>query len=260
MEEGAIGRRDGLLIVLTFAAGVVDAVSYLGLGQIFTANMTGNVVFLALALGQRSLLTALHSAGALIGFSLGAVAAGRILARPRPRGNWPRRVTWLLWGELACLLAFAVVWSSAAGRPDGTLLYVVIGLSSFGMGFQNAAARHVAVPGLTTTVITGALTGFMVDLPALGISGAVQRRAGWTVAALFSGAAVGATLMVYARVLAPFVTVAAVAAVAFTAWRWFRDPTPEAPRPPGPAAPATVDGPSPSTGTAEGSVRSPPKP
>jgi uncharacterized membrane protein YoaK (UPF0700 family) len=215
-------RRDALLIALTFAAGVVDAVSYLGLGQIFTANMTGNVVFLALAVGERSLLTALHSVGALVGFSLGAILAGRILVEPRPTGTWPRQVTWLLWGEFACVLAFAVLWAVANGAPGQSLLYILIGLSSFGMGLQNAAARHLAVPGLTTTVITTALTGFMVDLPALGISGPRQQRAGVAVAALFSGAAVGATLMVYARSYAPLVTVATVVVVAITAYLSFR--------------------------------------
>src|SRR2546430_5437584 len=34
------------LLVLTFTTGLVDAVSYLGLGRVFTANMTGNIVFL----------------------------------------------------------------------------------------------------------------------------------------------------------------------------------------------------------------------
>jgi uncharacterized membrane protein YoaK (UPF0700 family) len=214
--------RDALLIGLTFAAGVVDAISYLGLGQIFTANMTGNVVFLALAVGERSLLTALHSAAALLGFCVGAVLAGRVLLRPRPQGTWPRRVTLLVWGQLACLSAFAVLWAVASGTlGGGGLVYALIGLSSIGMGMQNAVARHLAVPGLTTTVVTMALTGFMVDLPALGISGPAQRRAGWAVLALFSGAAVGATFMVYGRAFAPLVTVAAVAAVAATAYLVF---------------------------------------
>src|SRR5437868_15296221 len=34
------------LLALTFTTGLVDAVSYLGLGRVFTANMTGNVVLL----------------------------------------------------------------------------------------------------------------------------------------------------------------------------------------------------------------------
>jgi uncharacterized membrane protein YoaK (UPF0700 family) len=220
-ETPAERTRDSLLIALTFAAGAVDAVSYLGLGRIFTANMTGNVVFLALAVGQGSLLTALHSVGALVGFSLGAAVTGRLLLRPRPPGAWPRRVTPVLGGELACMGTFAAVWAITGGTPGADLLYVLIALSSFGMGMQNAAARHLAVPGLTTTVITTALTGFMVDLPALGISGTGQRRAGWAVLALFSGAAIGAALMVYARPFAPILTAGTVAMVASIAYRSF---------------------------------------
>jgi uncharacterized membrane protein YoaK (UPF0700 family) len=217
-------RRDALLIGLTFAAGVVDAVSYLGLGQIFTANMTGNVVFLALAIGERSPSTALHSGAALIIFSLGAILAGLLLTHPRPAGPWPRRVTWLLGGELACMAVFALVWGWLGGAPGVNWIYLLIGLSSFGMGLQNAAARHVGVPGLTSTVVTGALTGFMIDLPALGVSGTSQHRAGWAVLSLFTGAALGATLMVYARALAPVLTAAVVAVVAAVAYLSFHRP------------------------------------
>ena len=220
-EARAELARDALLIGLTFAAGVVDAVSYLGLGRIFTANMTGNVVFLALAVGQHSLLTALHSVVALMGFCIGAVLAGQLLERPRPPGLWPRRATWVMCAALVCMGAFAGIWTVVGGEPKANLLYVLIGLSSLGMGMQNAAARHLAVPGLTTTVITTALTGFMVELPALGISGTAQRRGGFAVLALFSGATIGAALMVYARAFAPVVTVVTVALVIGAAYRVF---------------------------------------
>ena len=220
-EEAAGRRRDALLIGLTFASGAVDAVSYLGLGQIFTANMTGNVVFLALAAGEHSLLLGLRSVLALIAFSAGAFAAGRILAGPRLPGLWPRSITWLLWIELAILLLFAAAWAVEGGAPSAGWLYLLIGLSSVGMGLQNAAARHLAVPGLTTTVVTVALTGFMVDLPALGIAGPSQRRAGWALAALFMGAALGATLVVYARPVAPLLAVVTLAGVVAGAQRSF---------------------------------------
>jgi uncharacterized membrane protein YoaK (UPF0700 family) len=224
VPDAAAQRRDALLIGLTFASGVVDTVSYLGLGQIFTANMTGNVVFLALAIGERSPSTALHSGVALLIFSLGAIVAGQILTRPRPAGPWPHRVTWLLGGELACLGVFALLWGWLGGEPGMDWIYLFIGLSSFAMGFQNAAARHLGVPGLTSTVVTGALTGFMVELPALGISGTSQHRAGWAVVSLFAGAALGATLMVYARVLAPVLTAAVLAVVASVAYVSFHRP------------------------------------
>jgi uncharacterized membrane protein YoaK (UPF0700 family) len=219
-------RRDALLVALTFAAGVVDAVSYLGLGQIFTANMTGNVVFLALAVGEGNLATALHSVGALLGFSVGALIAGQILGRPREPGIWPRQVTRVLWAELACVAAFAVAWAAVGGAPGPDWIYGVIGLSSLGMGMQNAAARQLAVPGLTTTVITTALAGFMVDLPALGISGSGQRRFGLAVVAILSGAAVGAILMLHVRAAAPLLTVLTVASVVVLAGRIFGRPTP----------------------------------
>jgi uncharacterized membrane protein YoaK (UPF0700 family) len=211
--------RDALLIGLTVATGVVDAISYLALGHIFTANMTGNVVFLALAVGQRNLYTAIYSAAALGGFCAGAVIAGRGLERARPAAVWPRHVTLVLGGELACMAAFAAVWTAAAGNTgDPGAIYLLIGLSSIGMGMQNAAARHLRVPGLTTTVVTTAITGLMVDLPALGVSGSVSRRAAWAVLALFAGAAVGATLLAYCRPVAPFVTVIAVAIVVVLAF------------------------------------------
>ena len=48
------GAKDGLLppllVALTVVTGLVDAFSYLVLGHVFVANMTGNVVFFAFAL------------------------------------------------------------------------------------------------------------------------------------------------------------------------------------------------------------------
>jgi uncharacterized membrane protein YoaK (UPF0700 family) len=206
--------RDALLLALTFSAGAVDAVSYLGLGRIFTANMTGNIVFLALAIGERSALTALYSATALAGFSFGVVAAGRILSHDGPSASWHPAVTAVLFGHFACMTAFSVGWVLSGGYPIGAALYALIGLSAFGMGFQNAVARHLAVPGLTTTVVTMALTGFMMDLPALGIAGTAQRRALAAVIALFSGAGIGGTLMVFARLTPPILIAAILGGVA----------------------------------------------
>lgn len=210
--------RDQLLVGLTFAAGLVDAVSYLGLGQIFTANMTGNLVFLALAVGQGSLFPALRSVDALAGFCLGATLAGRLLGAVRGPDPWPSRVTRVLALQLVLMGAFAVGWVALEGRPTGDPLYLLIGLSSLGMGLQNAAVRHLAVPGLTTTVITSALTGLMAEFAALGISGPNQRRWAVAVAALFGGAAVGAALLEFVRFSPPLVTVGILAAVCLIAY------------------------------------------
>jgi uncharacterized membrane protein YoaK (UPF0700 family) len=217
-REMGLSRQDALLVGLTFTAGLVDAVSYLGLGQIFTANMTGNIVFLALAVGEGKLFLGIRSLGALIGFSLGAFAAGRMLGRRSARLVWPPRVTAVLAGELALYAVFGIGWWLTNGQPTSALLYLLIGASSVGMGLQNAAARHLAVPGYTTTVVTTALTGLMAEFAALGMSGPEPRRWMLALSSLFAGAALGAASMVYARALAPVLILVLLMAICASAY------------------------------------------
>ncbi len=70
-----------LLVSLTFLTGVVDAVSYLRLGHVFVANMTGNIVFLGFALAGAGGLSVASSLIALGAFMIGALAGGSIGAR-----------------------------------------------------------------------------------------------------------------------------------------------------------------------------------
>src|SRR5437667_7724107 len=60
--------------------GVVDAVSYIGLGHVFTANMTGNVVFLGFGFAGTPGLSVPRSLASLAAFFLGAIIGGRIAA------------------------------------------------------------------------------------------------------------------------------------------------------------------------------------
>lgn len=75
------------LLTLTVVTGLVDAVSILRLGQVFVANMTGNIVFLGLSLNPTSGLSASTSLVAICGFVLGALLGGRAAAHlsHRPR-------------------------------------------------------------------------------------------------------------------------------------------------------------------------------
>ena len=66
------------LFGLTFVTGVIDAVSFLGLGHVFTANMTGNVVLLGFALGGTADLSVGRSLAALCAFATGSVVGGRL--------------------------------------------------------------------------------------------------------------------------------------------------------------------------------------
>src|SRR2546423_14646474 len=69
------------LLGLTAVTGLVDAVSFLALGRVFTANMTGNIVLLAFATAHVSGLSIARSSTALLAFLVGAVLGGRGMAR-----------------------------------------------------------------------------------------------------------------------------------------------------------------------------------
>ena len=143
---GGTATRDVMLLVLTCGAGLVDAISYLELGHVFTAMMTGNTVLLALAIGQGEVMAALRSTLALVTFSVGAAGGAMVLRRGRAPGEWPPIVTATL----------------AIG--DDALTLSLIALSGLAMGIQAAAVRHLGVPGVASTYITGTLTSLMAEL------------------------------------------------------------------------------------------------
>ena len=154
-----------MLLVLTCAAGLVDAISYLEMGHVFTAMMTGNTVLLALAIGQGEVMAALRSTLALVAFSAGAAGGAMVLLRGRARGEWPPIVTATLGLEGVVLAVFGVVWHLSGTGPRADVLTVVlIGLSGLAMGIQAAAVRHLGVPGVASTYITGTLTSLMAEL------------------------------------------------------------------------------------------------
>ena len=97
-----------VLLALTFVTGIVDAVSYLGLGHVFTANMTGNVVFLGFAVAGAQGLSMSRSATALLAFMGGAVFGGAMAARMSnaPRHRWTGAAFGI---EAALLFAAAAV-------------------------------------------------------------------------------------------------------------------------------------------------------
>ena len=151
-----------LMLTVTFSTGIVDAVGYLGLDRVFTANMTGNVVILAMGLTGSNGLPVVGPVVALTGFVIGAVIAGRAL-RGVPKG-WSRRDTTLL-TAVAALLVVAVVPTvvvPAAPYPPAVGLPVTA-LLGLAMGMQAGTARHIAVADVTTVVVTSTLAGLGFD-------------------------------------------------------------------------------------------------
>ena len=146
------------LIGMAGIGGYVDAVSYLGLGHVFTAAMTGNTVLLALAVGEQDWSAAGRSVVALLGF-VGGVAAGQLLVgRFVARTYWPRAVSIGLLVELVLLLVLAAGWYLSGTETGWWGLHPLIAVSALAMGVQSATARTLGVAAVATTYVTGTLT------------------------------------------------------------------------------------------------------
>jgi hypothetical protein len=102
--------RNILLLLLACTAGGVDAVSYLQLGHVFTANMIGNTVLLGLALSQIEPQAIFRSGLALAGFLAGVALGAWITHRGRSDGVWPPSATVALVLEWDLLVAWTVGW------------------------------------------------------------------------------------------------------------------------------------------------------
>jgi uncharacterized membrane protein YoaK (UPF0700 family) len=189
----------GLMLVLTFSTGIVDAVGYLGLDRVFTANMTGNVVILGMALTGAEDLPILGPVLALLGFLAGAAVVGRVLRRAATGWTTASTVVFAVVGVV--LAALAAVTSTLSGVPVETgttapptalAVTTVLGLV---MGGQAAAARRLAVKDVTTVVVTSTLTGLAADSRLAGGDGEGWCRRLGAVLLILAGAAVGAALL-----------------------------------------------------------------
>jgi uncharacterized membrane protein YoaK (UPF0700 family) len=182
----------GLMLALTFSTGIIDAVGFLGLDRVFTANMTGNVVILGMALAGAQNLPILGPAAALAAFMLGAAAGGFSLRR-RSAAEWSTSMTIVLGivGLLLLAIGMAVLLVDAPGK--GALL-AITGTLAGAMGLQAAAARTLAVKDVTTVVITSTITGFAADLWLRKTQGNARRRAA-VVLLMLAGAIAGAALL-----------------------------------------------------------------
>lgn len=224
VRDPAHGPLPALLLVLTAMTGLIDAVSILGLGRVFVANMTGNVVFIGFALAGAPGFSLSASIAALLGFLAGALVGGRLIEDfAGHRGLMLRNLGALEFALMA--IAFVIVLP-VAGLPSGGLAVAVSALCAAAMGIQNALARRLAVPDLTTTVLTLTLTGIAADLRS-AVPTTIRRIV--AVLAMLIGAVVGALLVLNAGVawalglalvlLGSVVTIAAVRSRQAATWQ-----------------------------------------
>ncbi len=216
MAESAPGVTGGhaitpaILLVMTAVTGIVDAVSYLALGHVFTANMTGNVVLLGFAVAGVKGLSAARSLAALFCFLAGAVFGGRVSVPQAP-------------GPLLVETALLLLAGLAALLPDQNLsLYCVIAITAAAMGYRNAVVRKIGLPDLTTTVLTLTITGLGADSRLAGGENPRWRRRVAAILALVIGAFAGAELIDLSTALALMVSALITGSCAVAAFRLHR--------------------------------------
>lgn len=201
----------GLLLLLSATTGLVDAVSVLGLGKVFTANMTGNIVFLGFAAVGTPGFVIWPYLVALLAFVAGAMVAGRM---GKTLGQRPLR-QWLIAAALVEALLLGLAAFLALGAHPW--LDAITALTALAMGSRNATIRQLKVPDLTTTVLTLTITGIAADSSAVGGSNPNLPRRLAAVAAIFVGAAAGAFMVTHMGLALPL-AIAAGLVLASTGW------------------------------------------
>jgi uncharacterized membrane protein YoaK (UPF0700 family) len=214
------------LMALTLVGGVVDAVSYLGLGRVFTANMTGNVVVLGFAAAGAPGFSAAASLTSLAVFLVGAIAGGLISRRIASRD---RLLTIAMIAEAVLASAAALVAYLANPVTGGWGRYAVISILALAMGMRNAVIRHLSVADMTTTVLTQTLTGLAADSSLAGGSNPRAGRRSAAVVSMLVGAVIGAAAFLHLGAWPPLLLasgVTAITALAFGLLRCGRNPEP----------------------------------
>jgi uncharacterized membrane protein YoaK (UPF0700 family) len=195
-----IRTRDILLNALAVSSGAIDAVSFLDLGKVFSAFMTGNIAFLGLRTA--------HATGPDWTNIFAAVF-----------GIWSQRVTVALCVSLIAHATFLSVWFASNGRPSVGVVPVLLGSWGFAMGMQSAAVRRLHVDGVFTTAATATIIFLAGDLANWPATTKEMQRLTGVLASLFVGATAGGLLSVHAHIYAPvlpfMITVVVVATAAF---------------------------------------------
>jgi len=215
--------RDLLLNLLTVSSGAVDAISFLALGKVFSAFMTGNIAFLGLRVAGAPAPGAVAIVASVAAFAAGVYLSTRIVKSSERSGMWPQRVTVALGVSLIGHAVFLAVWFASNGEPTIEVAHVLLGSWALAMGMQSAAVRTLHVEGVFTTAATATIIYLAGDITNWSATVAERRRFAGVLVSLFVGATTGGLLLVHAHIYAPVlpfvITVVAVATAAIVFWR-----------------------------------------
>jgi uncharacterized membrane protein YoaK (UPF0700 family) len=164
-------ERDVLLLLLAVSAGSADAWSFVGIGHVFVANMTGNTVLLGIAVFQKN-GDVLHPFLSLCCYAAGVATASFLTRKVRPGVLWSRAISWTLLIEALLMAGAETVWYAIHSRgliaaptqTDARLANALLASVALAIGLQSGAMLQLKIPGVVTTYITGTWTTLMNGL------------------------------------------------------------------------------------------------
>jgi uncharacterized membrane protein YoaK (UPF0700 family) len=179
-----------IAIALTFGSGAADVASFTRLGGVFTSVMTGNIVLWGLAAARGSLSLASHTAVSIAGYIAGVATGAWIahgtkvapavkgtvadadaaLARADGQGALPGSVLWVLLAQLTLVTGFTVGWEVSGAAPAGWAQFSLLATLAAAMGLQSFAVNNMGLTEVSTTYLTGTLTGLVSSLASPGQS------------------------------------------------------------------------------------------
>lgn len=142
----------------------MDAIGYLSLGHVFTANMTGNTVLLGLAIAGGNALAVIRALLAVGGFVAGVALGASIIKSQRARLRPALRVRRAFIFEFLLLVAFAVLLQFALSGGSPAAVRLLISISAIAMGVQSVAVGELRLPGIITTFLTGTITSLVAGV------------------------------------------------------------------------------------------------
>jgi uncharacterized membrane protein YoaK (UPF0700 family) len=217
-----------IAIALTFVSGANDVASFTRLGDVFTSVMTGNIVLLGLSLAERSVSLASHTVVSIAGYIAG-VAGGTWVShgfkahgggRPADEDGGqarvsvlPGHVSWALFAELVLLAGFTVGWEVTGSQPAGWAQFVLLAVLAAAMGVQSSAVNEMGLAAVSTTFLTGTLTGLVSSLVSPGKEMPHGGRRFGVLIGLAAGAGLCGLLLATAAAAVPVLPLAALITV-----------------------------------------------
>src|SRR4029078_8800885 len=232
-----VAVRNSLLNALTISSGAVDAISFLALGKVFTAFMTGNFAFLVMVIASPTVSTiygvvaprAISVLAAMAGFAVGVFLATKIVRQHVPKGEqatgivWPERNTFALVFSLLAHLCFVLIWFATSARPGDNVIPVLLAVWGLAMGMQSGAVRKLDVGGTFTTAATATFIFLASNVRYLPLMSDERRRLRGILISLVIGATAGGLLLLHRALPAPvlpLIITAGVVAIAASTFRY----------------------------------------